>query len=193
MITSAARAPRYWRIVGMRWLQLVGWPGTVGAFCLVSALAWASVSWQRQVALQDLIAAVPSGVSAPRTPSTASSRPVVALPTYEAAWHPVSELGPLLGLLHQRLSSHGLSWLSADYRVIKATAAVPAHLEIQANLKGSYLGLRAALAKALPEVAGLSLRQLAITRASPEVADLEVKILFYLYLNQSDEFSGETR
>lgn len=151
-----------------------GWIGLV--LCAVAA-AWFAQVWMQhqQPVRQDVVS---NDLAEPLTvvpvPRESNSTAMTMARQDEQAL--------LLTQIQQVAVSHGLAWTAADYKLIPAGESTPVMLEVRCTLKGAYPRLRAALAQWLRQVPGLAIRDLALTRPSSEVAEVEAKLQLVVFL-----------
>lgn len=183
MSSPESVAPRV-RVLAARMLQLVGWAGAAGIALMLVASAIVAFAWaQRSARIESVTAAAPHSVQAvPQDQGL--ERPPLALSDK-------SEVPLLVTQIAQTANANGLTWPAAEYRIVAATQEKPASLEIRCVLRGSYPKVRSMLAELINGVAGFSVRELSMSRASSEVAQVEAKLVMAVFIR--DEASAETR
>jgi len=168
-----------------RGVQALGWTGALGIGLLLASMVIAGTSWREKNA------------PLPRTEATVPSTPVQAAPA--AATVPplalpgAAEVPLLLTQIQVAATSQGLGWPAADYKLSPATETLPAALEVRCSFKGPYPKVRAMLSQILSDVPGLAIRDLVISRASSETAEVEAKMVLLVFLqDQSTSASQAT-
>ena len=170
------------RIAAARAWQSLGWPGAAGSALTLAALAMAAVAW-RVDSPPPLAAPTASDVRAPAVRAEPTATAIAAAPAGSRR----GDVPLLLGRIAEAASASGLGWPAADYRVAPATADRPATLEVRCTLKGGYPALRRMLAQVLSTVPAATLRELSMSRAGSDVAEVEAKLGFVVFLGDDDE------
>lgn len=170
----------------------MGWPGSLGAACMLAALAWGVQTWTQfeQLQLQDVASGWERNREvAPRLETSGTAK------STEPIQHLLrsTDVGRALGSIQTLLTAHGVHVQSADYRVQRPPAGQPASLVIQLSAKASYLKIRGALKQALETTPGLSLQQMTLSRQSSDSGDLEAKIGLAFQLAPESASSGVVR
>jgi hypothetical protein len=149
-----------------------GWLGF--ALCAIAAAWFLHVWTQHQQPL-------PTGPAEPvvGVPAVAVASPLVAADVMLAR---LDEQALLLTQIQQVAVSQGLAWTAADYKLVPASEATPVSLEVRCTLKGAYPRLRATLAQWQQQVPGLAIRDLALSRPSSDVADVEAKLQLVVFM-----------
>lgn len=186
---SAPRAvspPSWGRVALARAYQRLGTTGLAGLMLGALALAvflnaWPLRPWRSFQGAQALAPTPAVGTAAAdAAPATA---PAERANTLKAPALPSRREIPLLMTqVEVAVTSQGLSWPAAEYRLTEATAQRPASLEIHTTLKGGYPPLRAVLAQWLTTIPGLTLRALSLTRPTSGAPDVEAKVALTIYL-----------
>lgn len=169
---------RQWAAVRVaRGTALLGRTGWLGLALCAAAALWFAQVWVRH---QQLLPVVPAEPVAVATGSAASSP--MPLPELGTLLARRDEQALLLTEIQQVAVSQGLAWTAADYKLLPASEATPASLEVRCTLKGPYPHLRAALARWLKQVPGLAIRDLALSRPGSEVMEVEAKLVLVVFL-----------
>lgn len=172
------------RLLAARMLQLVGWAGVAGIALMLTASAITALAWaQRSARVESVADAAPHPDQAV-TQNQLAERPTLALSEK-------SEVPLLVTQIAQTANANGLTWPAAEYRIVAATQEKPASLEIRCVLRGSYPKVRSMLAQLINAIPGFSVRELSMSRASSEVAQVEAKLVMAVFLR--DEASAEPR
>jgi len=169
------------RVLSARAQQNLGWAGLVGAGLLLASLVWLGLAWQANQAPP-----VELNVPIPITSETAKPAAAISsdLPRRE-------DLPLLLTQIQQTVTSQGLVWAAADYKLLPATETAPAAMEVRCTLKGSYPKLRASIARLLSSVPGLALRELSMGRANSDTAEVDAKLTLSLFLRDEPPASPD--
>lgn len=104
---------------------------------------------------------------------------------------PMSDVPLLLTQVKLIFINNGLGWPAADYRVMPATDALPASLEVSSTVKAPYPQLRSMLSQVLSEVPHAGIRELSFSRPSGDVATIEAKVRIAVMLSDSPLVSQE--
>ena len=164
------------RVFASRMQQTLGWAGWVGAGLLLVALVWLGVAWQaHRTPLPEVNEPALAGAEVPKSVAPAA----LDLPHR-------SEVPLLLTQIQQTVVSQGLAWTAADYKLLPATETTPTTLEVRCTLKGSYPKLRAAMAQLLNTVPGLTARDLSMSRASIDSAEVDAKLSLVVFLRDQE-------
>lgn len=166
------------RLALARGTERFGRTGWLGLALCVTAAAWLAQAWNAHQAELGAapIEAVSSNLSAaPVAASSGASMDARALARQD-------EQALLLTQIQQVATSQGLAWSAADYKLVPAGESTPLALEVRCTLKGSYPRLRATFAQWLQQVPGLAIRDLAMSRPSSEVADVEAKLQVVIFM-----------
>lgn len=168
------------RVLAARSQQALGWAGLAGVGFLVVSSVWLGLAWQAHRApLPDLN--LGSGLAVAATAVTVK-------PALELLHR--GDVPLLLTQIQQTVTNQGLAWTAADYKLQPATETAPAVMEVRCTLRGSYPQLRAALARLLGGVEGLSIRELAMSRPNSDIAEVEAKLSLGVFL-QDAGLAGE--
>lgn len=176
-------APRV-RVLAARMLQSVGWAGVAGLVLMLAASTIVAFAWTQRSPRSD-----PINLADPRpAPAAPPDRPVDLSPMQLSD---KSEVPLLVTQIAQAAKANGLVWPAAEYRIVVATQEKPASLEVRCVLHGNYPKVRSMLAHLIDGVPGFSLRELSMSRASSEVAEVEAKLLMAVFLR--DEVPAEAK
>ena len=93
-----------------------------------------------------------------------------------------SDLPALQRALAARAADAGLGWPSANYRLLPANEALPPAYEVHCALKGGYPSIRRFIVGTLKGSPPASLREFALTRATPDNAEVEAHLTFAFFL-----------
>lgn len=150
-----------------------GWLGL--ALCAI-AVAWFSQAWTRHQ--QPL----PAGPAEPMISAPAADASLLVAADVGMTLARQDEQALLLTQIQQVAVSQGLAWTAADYKLVPAGEVTPMTLEVRCTLKGAYPRLRATLSHWLQQVPGLAIRDLALSRPSSEMADVEAKLQLVVFM-----------
>ena len=177
------------RIWAVRIRQRLGWAGLAGIALLAGSTIWGVIAWQAHRApLPEESVSVSSTSSndAPRSAAAAAAAAaVLELPRQ-------ADVALLLTQIQQTVVGQGLAWTTADYKLLPATDIAPAALEVRCNLKGSYPKVRAAIAQLLHGVPGLTIRDLSLSRINIDVADVDAKLTWVVFLQDEPSAAAES-
>jgi hypothetical protein len=171
------------QVLAARMLQLVGWAGVAGLMLMLAASTIVALAWvQRSAQVLPVIATDSKLAPAPRDQPVEPTRLELS---------DKGEVPLLVTQITQAAKANGLTWPAAEYRIVAATQEKPASLEVRCVLRGSYPKLRSMLAQLINGVPGFSLRELSMSRASSEVADVDAKVVMAVFLR--DEAPARAR
>jgi len=171
------------QVLAARMLQLVGWAGVAGLMLMLAACAIVAFAWiQRSAEVPPVFATDPKLAPAPHDRTVEPARLQLS---------DKSEVPLLVTQIAQAAKTNGLTWPAAEYRIVAATQEKPASLEVRCVLRGSYPKLRSMLAQLINGVPGFSLRELSMSRASSEIADVDAKLVMAVFLR--DEAPAHSR
>lgn len=181
--TARLRASELLKVAVARLLDAIGWVGILGI--VLAALAAGMLTWARTQQPRPLPPApppVPAPLEMPAPPPAAAMPP---LPT-------MADTPTLLGQMQDLMRTKGLPWTQAEYRATPLSPDALATFTIHTALKGPYPQVRSVLTALLDSQPALALEALSITRINADVAEVEAKVAFVLYMG--DGWTGvETR
>jgi len=151
----------------------LGWSGVGGLALLALALPYGLNMLLRPV---DVAPEVTSSI-APAVAAAPSPSEGLALPT-------MSDAPLVLNRIRRSAEAQGLGWPRAEYRQQAATDEVPASVEVHCALKGSYPQIRVFLTEVLLDSPSTAIRNLSVTRATSESAEVEAKLVFVTYFRE---------
>ena len=169
------------RVARERILQRIGWPGIVGLVLVASSIVAGLGAWQEDAAFEKARQASATRVG----PRAAPGRAAVAQPPVVADLPDASDIPLLLEQMEQAAIGNGLEWRAAEYRIISATPAQPASLEVRCALNGTYPKLRGMLVQLMTSLPAFSIRGLDVVRPSADVAEVEAKLVLAVFLRDS--------
>lgn len=163
-------------VLAARGVELFGRTGWLGlGLCAVAAI-WFAQAFAEHARAPIILAPEPSALvqEAPASSLRLSeAAPALARQDQQAL---------ILAKVQQVAVSQGLAWTAADYKLLPAGESVPVSLEVRCTLKGAYPHLRATLAQWLQQVPGLAIRDVALSRPSSDVAEVEAKLQLVIFM-----------
>ena len=170
-------------LVAARAWQTLGWPGMAGAALIVSALLVLGAAWRAEPAARaDTVDSAAAGVMREADARARRAEPPVT-PRAAPLLPRRSEAPLLLKQIAEAALDNGLGWPAAEYVRVPATADQPASLEVRCTLKGSYPALRSMLVQVLSTVPAATLRELALSRSTSDVAEVDAKLVFAVLID----------
>lgn len=184
--TARVRRPML-RIAAARTLQLLGGAGVLGLGLLAGTAMWIWPEWNEHRAFLtpaqrfELLPATAPVTHSPRINEEAVSPPAqLRLPR-------LADEPAVLSQIASIARANALGWPNAAYRIGPATADRPAYLEVRCTLKGSYPNLRRMIAQVLSKMPAATLKEFSVSRASSEVADVEARLAFTVFLETESD------
>lgn len=165
----------------------IGYPGLIGIALLGVSAVVLGVAWvehakdpQRKATAHVAVAMSAASAGLPVDTAVVRDQPL-RLP-------PRSDISGLLARVQRSALDQGLGWTRAEYRTIAASQEAPAAIEIRCVLKGAYPSLRQFVTALLLDTPTLTLREFALSRSTPEAAEVEAKLGIVIYV--ADETPG---
>lgn len=182
MSEHVAKSPPGLAILAARLRQGLGWPGMVGVTLLIGA----GLSVLRTGPEVTELRAQAKAAQSRATPVVAAAASAPVLEPSDGA--PVNgatpgELSRLLAELQAVVLDYGLAWPGAELAMQVGTPITAARLDVRLVLRGSYLRVRQVLIRLGAQVPGLTIRELAVSRASSDAGEVEAKVVLGVFLS----------
>jgi len=174
-VSVVSARPPVVRLLLARWLQRIGWAGSVGIVLMVLAIpfSWGALSAQRHL--------VRIAAQAQKTNLRLLVSPAKVVQASQML--PGREDIPqLLKKIERAATRNGLTWSGAEYRFVPPTASSPAALEVRWAFKAPYAKTRAMLIDVFDSVRAVALRELTFSRDSIDSAEVETKLALAVFV-----------
>jgi len=166
------------RLAMARLHQHIGWAGIAGISFVVAASAVTTLGWLTQM----------THLSAEATPTVRFRQPALPVVSANAARLTAPDLPPmfevplLMTQIKYAAASNGLEWRAANYRIIAATPAYPASLEVRWTVKAPYPNLRGMLVQLASAIPAFTIREFSASRPNADTADVDAKLVLAVLL-----------
>lgn len=178
------------RIACARAYQQIAWPGVVGLVLMTVSGGVLLQGFAAQVPLKpDSVTSSTAVAIRPQREAAEALNVVSSIPPIRRARH---EVPLILARIGEISSAAGLGWPAAEYSTLNATETQSAALEVRCTLKGQYPQVRAALARLLRTIPGLTLRELTISRPHSDTLIVESRIVLAILLNDEAPVTGSS-
>lgn len=168
------------RVAAARAQRALGMAGIAGLVALLVGLAVGWAVWTRHQQFLD-----EGGAQALEAAPRAAASPAPVREAAPVRWPDAGDVPTLLARMERAAVREGLGWPQADYRVLPATAELPASLEVRCTLKGPYVAIRRFVTILLLDQPTLTMREFAISRASTEASNVDARLTVVVYLGAS--------
>ena len=177
-LTVAPLTPPSGRIALARVHQAIGWAGTAGILLFLLAVAIFLKTLTRDGELRQINERGRFSVAPAASPPAVPALPkAVRLPGRD-------DVGVLMARVERAAVANGLRWSAADYRIVPASEARGATLEIQCGFKAPYPQLRGLIADVLGAASAVTFRELSFARTAVDVPEVDAKLLIVMFLDE---------
>ncbi len=181
-------APRWrtrCRVALARGRWFLGWVGVLGVVLLAGALVAAVL---QHAASSSPRQRGPDSVATNAKPELPASPAEAAT---ELRLPRASEIPVILDRMASIAAAQGMGWPRAEYRYLRATAELPASIELQCKLKSTYPAVRKFVSAVLREWPSSTLRELQMQRAGTDTPEVEARMTIVVFV--ADEVRPEAR
>lgn len=173
---------RAWNILRVRTLELIGWEGLAGISLLALALLIFSNEARTAHAFAQNVERVTTSDATQDIFPDDALKAAIPSPTSSPAYR--GDVAVLISQMEMIAIENGLGWSAADYRILPGTDTSSSSLEVRSRFKGEYPKLRRMLSRILGDVPSAVLRELSLSRANSETAEIDAKLTIAVVLQE---------